>query len=244
MTEALVLVGGAGSRLRERVADVPKPMALVGSRPFLSYLLDLLAEQGVRSVVLATGRLGHLVRAHYGDRHGSLELRYSHEDEPLGTGGAIRQALDLLGDEPVVVLNGDSIAPFDLEAMRRLQESTGAGLVLTLHREPDVDRYGAVLTEGERVVELAEKGRTGPGLINSGIYLVSEPCARVMRGLPPRFSFETEVLVPWVRDHPTPFVTSTGPFVDIGVPEAYDVAALVVDQVMANARSRGRPRQT
>lgn len=241
MTRALVLVGGAGSRLRSRVADVPKPMALVAGRPFLSYLLDLLAAQGVQSVVLATGRLGHLVKEHYGSRYGSLELVYSHEHEPRGTGGAVRAALPLLNGDPFVLLNGDSIAPFSVDAMKRLRQSRGAGLVLTLHHEPDVSRYGAVLTHGDEVVDLAEKGRGGPGLINSGIYFVADPCIDLIESKPERFSFETEVLTPWVRTHRTPFVLSPGPFVDIGVPEAYDAAAPVVAQVIA-AGVEGRER--
>jgi len=206
----------------------------VAERPFLTHLFDMLIDQGVEEVVLATGRLAHLIEGEYGASYRSLSIRYSQETEPLGTGGAVKHALPLMAREPFLLLNGDSIAPFDLARMLYLQGREDAGLVLTVCRQADVARFGAVLTDGPNVLELTEKGRAGPGLINCGVYLVAEGCAARLLSMGERFSFEQDVMTPWVRQHSAPFVESPGPFIDIGVPEDYDRAGAVLAELMTN----------
>ena len=109
--EAVVLAGGLGTRLLPRVPGVPKAMAPVAGRPFLAWLLDELADAGFRRVVLSVGHLGEAIRSAFGGTYRSLDLVYAVEASPLGTGGALRHALAVADsrDEPIWVLNGDSI---------------------------------------------------------------------------------------------------------------------------------------
>ena len=105
---ALILAGGLGTRLEGVVTGIPKVLAPVCGRPFLSYLLDQLQAAGVREVVLCTGYRADQVFETFGTRYEELSLRYSSESRPLGTAGAIRQAVGLVGAERFLVLNGDS----------------------------------------------------------------------------------------------------------------------------------------
>src|SRR5262249_25716089 len=105
---AVVLAGGLGARLRGAAAHRPQGLAPVHGRPFLAFLLDQLSDAGVRRAVLATGHRGDLVAAEFGERYRELSLVYSHEDSPLGTGGALRAALQMARSPTVLALNGDS----------------------------------------------------------------------------------------------------------------------------------------
>src|SRR6185503_2689933 len=109
-----VLAGGLGTRLRSVVADRPKVLAEVGARPFLAYLLDQIADAGCRSVVLCNGYLGAQIESAFGQRYRTLQIKYSQEQEPLGTGGALSLALPQLDSEIVFAINGDSFCGVDL----------------------------------------------------------------------------------------------------------------------------------
>src|SRR5689334_8542197 len=104
---ALILAGGFGTRLRSVLPDTPRVLAGVNGRPFLACLLDSLADAGVRDVILCTGYRAEQVEREFGSRYGQLSLRYSRETQPLGTGGALRQAVALTQAESVLALNGD-----------------------------------------------------------------------------------------------------------------------------------------
>ncbi len=106
--EAIVLCGGKGTRLKSIVRDIPKPMADIHGKPFLEYLLDYLSIYGFSTVVLAVSYRYEIIQNHFGQSHKSISLIYSVEDKPLGTGGAIKQALSFTSGEHVFVLNGDS----------------------------------------------------------------------------------------------------------------------------------------
>src|SRR5690242_1678534 len=125
--EAVVLAGGLGTRLRERVPGVPKALAPVAGRPFLAWLLDQLVDAGFRRVILSVGHLGDEIRRVCGEAHGPLELIYAVEASPLGTGGALQNTLAITGrsDEPIWVLNGDSILNLDHAQMWRAHRTQG-----------------------------------------------------------------------------------------------------------------------
>lgn len=212
--EAVVLVGGLGTRLRPVVPDLPKPLAPVVGRPFLAWLLDGLAAAGLTRVVLATGYLGHLVEAAIGPRHAGLDILYAPEDQPLGTGGALFAALARTTGERVFALNGDTWLDADLGALAA--HAPAADLVLAVRPVADRTRYGSVVLAGDRLVGLREKGEAGPGLINSGLYLLHRGLL-AKRPLPPAFSFEREVL-----ERPDGLDIRAfrvdGRFIDIGTP--------------------------
>jgi D-glycero-alpha-D-manno-heptose 1-phosphate guanylyltransferase len=218
--EAVVLAGGLGTRLRSVVSDLPKPMAPVNDRPFLAYVLDGLSEADFESAILAVGYRGTVIREHFGREHRGLRLRYSVEDEPLGTGGGLHVALAQAFDSNVFVVNGDTYLQVDYRAMREAHHRAGTSLSVAVHEMADVSRYGALAVEDRRIRAFFEKGRSGPGLINAGVYLLSRNLLDRYR-LPRVFSFEADLLVPHVAElAPLAFETD-GVFVDIGVPEDY-----------------------
>lgn len=218
--QAIILAGGLGTRLRSVLADLPKPMAPVAGRPFLAHVLDALVKAGFESAVLAVGYRYEAIRDHFGAAYRGMRLAYSVEASPLGTGGAIRLAADLVHADPVFVLNGDTYLELDYAAMLAAHRAAGAGISVAVCEVPDVGRYGSLEVTADRIVGFREKGRSGPGFINAGTYLLSaEVITRIPIGRP--HSFEQELLMPLVAEiQPLAFVTY-GKFIDIGVPEDY-----------------------
>lgn len=232
--KAIVLAGGLGTRLRERVPDLPKPMASVAGRPFLEYLLDALARHGCDEVVLSVGHLWQKIEAHFGDRYRGMALRYAVEATPLGTGGAIAFALAQLPADTreVLTLNGDTFVDVDFSQVFEHHRTAGVPITMVLCEVCDTLRYGAVLVEGGRVQRFAEKGRSGPGLINAGTYVLDAAWFRAL-GLPQRFSMEADVLQARCAEvRPAAFVTDAN-FIDIGIPQDYDRAQRVLPQWLA-----------
>ena len=149
---AVILAGGLGTRLRSVVADRPKVIAEVGGRPFLSYLLDQLGTVGIQYVVLCTGYLGQKVRAIFGDSYAAINLVYSHEKTPMGTGGALVLAAPLLKSESVLVMNSDSFFETNLEAFWTFHRTKNAEAALTLVKVPDTKRFGRVRVNSDDLV--------------------------------------------------------------------------------------------
>ena len=221
-TEAMILVGGKGTRLLSVVSDRPKPMAQVAGRPFVEWLLEMLREQGVRRAVLCTGHLADLVEAHFGD--GScwdMELRYSRDPFPLGTGGAVRHALDQIEGERFFVLNGDSYCRCNLEGLTDTHIRHRAKATLWLVRKDDCRRFGSVRIDDSGAVQsFAEKASvSGPGFINAGVYLIEREAAAAID--PGRsVSLETE-LFPGLIGRGLFAVAGQDAFIDIGTPDSY-----------------------
>ena len=218
--EAIVLAGGLGTRLRGVVDDVPKPMAPVQGRPFLAFVLDQLVDAGFHTAILAVGYRHQAIRSYFGENYRGLALLYSVESEPLGTGGAIRLACVLVTTRDVFVLNGDTYLELDFRALLDAHARGRALLSLAVCQVPDVARYGALEVSEGIVRGFREKGRSGPGWINGGVYVLGPELGD---RFPPlgAFSFEHEVLVPQVQSiRPLAFPTS-GLFIDIGIPEDY-----------------------
>ncbi|MDR7510950.1 MAG: nucleotidyltransferase family protein [Armatimonadota bacterium] len=224
--EAVVLAGGLGTRLRPVVADLPKPLAPVAGRPFLHWLLEGFARQGIARAVLAVGYRAEAIRTALGARFCGIELAYAAEETPLGTGGAIWAALGLCSAERVVVANGDSWIGVPLVALAAAAPE--ADLVLTVRPVPDRARYGAVVVEGDRVLGMAEKGGAGPGLVNAGLYLMRRDLP-ARKPMPAAFSLEHDVLGrPQGLDIRA--VATGAPFIDIGTPEDYAAAQTLIPE--------------
>jgi D-glycero-alpha-D-manno-heptose 1-phosphate guanylyltransferase len=215
--EAVLLAGGFGTRLRAVVSDVPKCLAPIAGRPFLSYQLDVLQRAGLRRVVLATGYKSEMIEAAIGTRHGQLDIGYSHETTPLGTGGALWQALSQCRGERAFVLNGDTYVTPDFTAMAG---APPCDVLVAVVSVPDCARYGSVKLDGRRVVAFEEKGRSGPGLINSGAYLARRD---LITRLPRTgaFSLEHDVLETELHHLAIEAFVSDAPLIDIGTPEDF-----------------------
>ena len=220
--DAWVLCGGRGKRLRSQIADRPKPLAPIDGRIFLDVVLAWLRSCGVERFVLCAGFLAEAIEPALPGlrRHGRVSL--SIEEEPLGTGGALRNALACGDSDPMLVLNGDSICPVDLRAMLECHLGAGAGLSLAAADAPSTADYGRLSIDADgRVSAFDEKAPdAGGGLVNAGVYLVGRTL--FSQSAPQRrFSLETDLFPALARDGHVRAWTHEGPFVDIGTPERY-----------------------
>lgn len=219
MKQAVILAGGLGTRLGDLTKDTPKPLIEVAGKPFLDHLIWNLARFGIDDIVLATSYLSDRVQRYVDDRpDGGPTIRIAIEDTPLGTGGGLRNCLDML-DEEFFVLNGDTL--FDInyfaltEAMALMPQAKAA---IALRRVPDVGRYGAVELDGVKITAFAEKSRRDEGLINGGIYYLT----RALVEATPEgsvVSLENDILPGLVGEGALAGVEMHGYFIDIGLPE-------------------------
>jgi mannose-1-phosphate guanylyltransferase len=224
--QAIVLVGGEGTRLRPLTSDVPKPAVTLVDRPFLAYAIEWLAAHGVTEVVLACGFLPDVLQEALGGEEGraGVKITYVAEPEPLGTAGAIGFAAAALGDrleDRFLALNGDVLADLDLSALVREHEERGARATIGLHPVEDSSAYGLVRCDEEgRVLEFLEKtGETAPGRINAGAYVLDRS---VLELVPPgrAVSIEREVF-PRLVGEGLHALLLEGYWMDIGTPDRY-----------------------
>ena len=228
VTEAIVLAGGLGTRLRSIVSDVPKAMAPVAGQPFLTYLLQFLEANEVRRVVLAVGYRNEAIRSYFGDRYGNLSLVYSVEDQPLGTGGALLQALREIRGPFAFALNGDTFLRLDYKRLTAaLEREPGARLVMALRRVSDASRYGAAVVTRGRIEGFATRGTAGGGLINAGSYLVAREIFENFP-MPAAFSFENDFIEKRAAEIRPIALECDAPFIDIGIPEALEQAQTLI----------------
>jgi NDP-sugar pyrophosphorylase family protein len=219
-----------GTRLAAVAGPRPKVLVRVRGRPFIAYVLDALEAAQVERVVLCTGHLAAQVRMMLGARYGGLELCYSTERLPLGTGGALAFARPLLGDDAVLVLNGDSYCAVDLDTLWRWHHAQGAAATLLATHVDDTGRYGRIDADKEGcVLRFAEKAAGGPGWINAGIYVLSRRViAEIPTGRP--VSLEHDVLPGWVG-RGLAANCCAAPFIDVGTPEDYAAADAFIEGV-------------
>jgi len=225
--EAIVLAGGLGTRLASRLQGVPKPMAPIAGRPFLEILLGRLRRSGCTRVLLSVGHLHTVISDYFGTTWQGMAIEYVIEDTPMGTGGAIRMALAKAQEDAVLVLNGDTFLEMDYAAALASHQASGADVTLSITPQEDIARYGEVVTDGNRVTGFTEKGRSGPGWINGGVYVLPKSL-QWPEHLPEKFSFETNFLVPDVDSYRFAPFRVEGFFLDIGVPEDLDRAQVLL----------------
>ena len=217
------MAGGLGTRLRSVVSEVPKCMAPVAGRPFLWYLLAQLRGYEVERVILSVGYLREVVQEWVAEHAGEypFEFRFAVEEQPLGTGGGIRQAASMAEGPELVVLNGDTFFDADLNQLLDARCRSGCPIALALKPKRDFDRYGTVELGLDGVIRaFREKQHCAEGLINGGVYAI-DLRSGVLDGLPEKFSFEKEVLEPQCSRGRLCGIVQDGYFIDIGVPGDY-----------------------
>lgn len=218
--KAIILAGGKGTRLRSVVSDVPKPMAPVDKRPFLEYVIGSLAAQGMREIILSVGHQKEIIRSHFrdGSRLG-VHISYSEEDSPLGTGGAIREAIRGTAGSRFLILNGDTFNRLDHVSMEAFHLSTGALLTIALVMKRNAGRYGLVtMDEHRRIIGFSEKACPGGGYINCGVYMAE----RAIVDLMPEGAFSLEKdLFPSLTGGAVYGYPGRHFFIDIGIPATY-----------------------
>jgi mannose-1-phosphate guanylyltransferase len=222
--QALILAGGEGTRLRPLTSTVPKPVVPLVDRPFIVYMLEWLRGHGVDDIILACGFMADGVRSVLGDGSAlGVRLRYIEEPTPLGTGGALKYAEELL-DERFFMLNGDILTDMDLTAQVRQHEATGALATLALIAVEDPSAYGLVrLGDGGAVREFVEKPspeEAGSCLVNAGAYILERDVLDGMAASGTKISIEREVF-PRLVGHGLYGFQATGYWMDIGTPERY-----------------------
>ncbi|OIN33718.1 D-glycero-D-manno-heptose 1-phosphate guanosyltransferase [Campylobacter jejuni] len=213
--QAIILCGGLGTRLKSVIKDIPKPMAPINDKPFLEFIFEYLKKQGIKEVILAVSYKYEVIKEYFKDEFLGIKIKYSIEKEPLGTGGAIKEALKFVKNE-VYVLNGDTFFDIDLSKLK-LEKSK---ICLALKQMNDFDRYGTVnVDEQGFVISFEEKIFKKQGLINGGIYLLDKDIFNEFN-LEKKFSFE-EFLQENYKNLKARAEIFDDYFVDIGVPEDY-----------------------
>jgi mannose-1-phosphate guanylyltransferase len=220
---AVVLVGGEGTRMRPLTETVPKPLLPLLDRRSLDHVLDHLARHGVHEVVLSSPYLEETFRPFIEGRHGDPAIVWITETEALGTGGAVVNALDRLGNEPFFALNGDILTDLDLTAMRAFHERHGSSVTIALHHVEDARAFGLVELEADGRVRAFREKPTDlvPGDINAGTYLLDP---EVLRAWTPgvNVSIEREIFPDVIASgRPVFGFASEAYWLDLGTPEKY-----------------------
>jgi D-glycero-alpha-D-manno-heptose 1-phosphate guanylyltransferase len=234
--EVIILAGGQGKRLQSVVSDLPKPMANIAGRPFLWWLMTRLSRQQVGRVILSVGYKAEVIQDYFGDAFNGIDIAYSVESEPLGTGGAIRFALEQAGETQVVVLNGDTYTDIELRSLRDKLECSKRDLAIAVTHLDDVSRYGAVLLdeETETIHGFHEKQGGSAGYINAGIYCLRRDIFD-RYSVPTRFSFERDFLTKWLSLLRPVAFPNVRAFIDIGVPEDFALAQTLIPEIARKA---------
>lgn len=221
ITEAIVLAGGLGTRLRSAVPDLPKCMAPVNGVPFIAYVVKHFQAQGIRHFTFALGYKSEVFESflHTLLPAGNYEL--SVEDEPLGTGGAVRLACSKTGEPDIAVANGDTLFRIKVQELAAFHAQKNAQCTLALKPMKAFSRYGAVkLNDDQSVQSFTEKQYFEEGLINGGVYVLNIP-AFLEKELPYKFSFEKEYLERFYKEGKIFGMAANEYFIDIGIPEDY-----------------------
>ncbi len=221
--EAIILAGGLGTRLRSTVAGLPKPMAPVNGKPFLFHILNWLKDYPLDKIVISTGYVSELIIEYFGNNFHGIPLEYTVEQIPLGTGGAIRFAMQKCDGNDFLVLNGDTYYPVELDKFISFHTERKSMFSIVLKPMKDFSRYGSVKCEGDTVERFVEKKQCVDGLINGGIYLINRNFFE-SQNLKEVFSVEKDILEKNAGSGVIKCMVSDMPFIDIGIPEDYERA--------------------
>ncbi len=217
--DVVILCGGKGERLKSVSGEVPKILMPIAGRPFIDLLIESLLPFGFRRFVLCVGYLREKVRAHFAGR--DYDIIISEETEPLGTGGAVKNARKHITSSPFLLLNGDSICPADLNQFYDFHLLKGGILSLVLSKPLAENAYGVVEVGGEsRIVAFCEKAEARQtSFINAGVYLAER---RIFDLMPESARFSLEIdLIPAILSYGCYGFVTDAEVVDIGTPERY-----------------------
>lgn len=230
INEAVVLAGGLGTRLKSAVPDLPKCMAPVAGRPFIDYIIMALRDNGIQKIIFSLGYMSEIVIDHLKNNWPELPYEYCIETQPLGTGGAIKLAIQQVNGDHFVVVNGDTLFDVDLVQMSRLHTHTKAAISVALKPMSDFDRYGSVQIDDSLCIKaFIEKKQMSQGLINGGLYYINKNWFSGL-SLPQVFSFEKDVLEKNTDSNVIFGYISDTYFIDIGIPEDFEKASIDLKQ--------------
>lgn len=215
--QVIILCGGLGTRLKSVIKDIPKPMAPINDKPFLEFIFEYLKKQGIKEIILAVSYKYEVIKEYFKDEFLGIKIKYSIEKEPLGTGGAIKEALKFIKNE-AYVLNGDTFFDIDLSKLK-LDKSK---ICLALKQMNDFDRYGTInIDKHGLVISFEEKVFKKQGLINGGIYLLTKDIFNDF-ALQEKFSFEEFLQENYEKLRAKACIFDDY-FIDIGIPSDYEI---------------------
>jgi D-glycero-alpha-D-manno-heptose 1-phosphate guanylyltransferase len=217
--EAIILAGGYGTRLREIVSAVPKPMAPIRDKPFLELLLAHLSRQKFKKVIISIGYMGQIISDYFGDHFHGMRLSYVAEDAPLGTGGAIRLSMNKVTDDHVYIFNGDTFLDLEINLVESHWQINKKPILIAREVQ-DTYRYGRLILSGKNLVGFSEKDTAGSGLINAGCYIFNR-CQLDSFDIGSTFSLEKDYLSITSNCILHDVFVTNGKFIDIGIPEDY-----------------------
>lgn len=229
--QAIILAGGLGTRLRSVVNDLPKALASVAGKPFLYWLITFLQNQGVTNFIFSVGYLHEHIDVFLKEQFPKLNCQIVVENEPLGTGGAIKLCLGFCNDEDIMLVNGDTFFDLKIEAFYRNFIETSSDCSIALTQMLHFDRYGSVTITSENVItEFNEKQYCESGLINTGLVLFRKSVFEQKANLlPEKFSFEKDFIEPNISILKVTGYIADGYFIDIGIPEDYQKAQIEIE---------------
>ncbi len=222
--DVLILCGGFGSRLKSVIDDRPKPMAEIKNRPFLDILIDFAASFGFKRYILCIGYKGDFIKQYYKENKRGLLFVFQEEKEPLGTGGAIKNAEPMIRSERFLVMNGDSICTVNMKDFLAFHMRKGGIASIVQTTIENADDYGVIrLDENQRVTSFSEKdSNEGSGLINAGVYIFEKAA---LREIPPqeKCSLEYQIFPRIIHRGVYGYITDNRLF-DIGTPSRLAIA--------------------
>lgn len=228
--EAIILAGGLGTRLKNVVHDVPKPMAPVGGKPFMEHLLQLLERKGFSEIIISTCYMAEAVSDYFGTSFNDLSITYVVEQQPLGTGGATRLALQECKNDHVYIFNGDTIIDLEVDLVEQKWNALKLPIIVGVNVQ-DTSRYGCLLVKDNRLVGFKEKQNKGAGLINAGCYVMPRGALDVFQS---NYKFSLErFLETEVFEGCMEIFETNGEFIDIGIPEDYSRAWSVIEPILS-----------
>ncbi len=220
--DAIILAGGFGTRLKDVVKDVPKPMAPVNNKPFVSYLFNRLIHQNFKRIIFSVGYKQETIEEYFRFHKEGCDIVYAREDQPLGTGGAIMHAMQFSRSEIILICNGDTFFEIDFNAVIQEHLKGGAGISICVKKMFDTSRYGTVkINDAGRILKFIEKkANSGEGLINAGVYVLNKKIFEKF-DMPMSFSIEKNFFEAHVDDLILNAILSDAYFIDIGIPDDY-----------------------
>ena len=232
VSTAIILAGGLGTRLRDAVPDLPKPMALINNRPFLEYQMDYWIDQGINHFILSVGYLKDTIINHFGKKYKNASIEYAEENKPLGTGGGLLLAAQNLVN-PFIVKNGDTFIEVDLGELCNFHTQKKSKWTFSLFKTDQFSRYmGMDVDQNGEILSLKSNKKQGMGLANGGVYLI-DPKALSSLGYKAgyKISLEDDLLSKYISKGGRLFGKEfKGEFIDIGVPLDYYRAEKIVTE--------------
>jgi D-glycero-alpha-D-manno-heptose 1-phosphate guanylyltransferase len=218
--EVIILAGGFGTRLQSVVNNVPKPMANINGKPFLEYLLEYLSSYDITKVILSVGYKQEIIKEYFKNNYKNIQIQYSCEEKPLGTGGAIKKALELIDNDKAIILNGDTFINIDLSQMIHQYQAVDFDIVMGLKKMYNFDRYGVVSIKNDKIIHFKEKAFVQDGYINTGTYIIYKTIFDKIDL--DNFSFEDFMQNNIDKLNIYPFFCNNSYFIDIGIPSDYE----------------------